>query len=293
MNTLANLPFLKMNGLGNEIVVLDLRGNAHVVTADEARAIAGFERAKFDQLMVLHDPVSPGTDAFVRIYNADGSQAGACGNGTRCVARAILHGSGRETATVETAAGLLACRRLGDDIFSVDMGPPRFSWRDIPLAHAVADTDALPLAREVPGLPALTAPVAVSMGNPHAVFFVADAAAYDLAAIGPGLEHDPLFPERANISLAEVVDREHIVLRVWERGAGETLACGSGACATAVAAMRRGLTERCVSVRLPGGTLAIEWHAGGPDDGHVLMTGPAELDWTGTFPPTLFPDAAA
>ncbi|MGV6871392.1 diaminopimelate epimerase [Pseudochelatococcus sp. B33] len=294
MNTLANLPFLKMNGLGNEIVVLDLRGTSHVVTAGEARAIAGFERAKFDQLMVLHDPVSEGTDAFVRIYNADGSEAGACGNGTRCVAWAILHGTDRDTTTVETAAGLLACRRLGNDvfsvdIFSVDMGTPRVGWRDIPLAHAVPDTDALPLHRDVPDLPALDAPVGVSMGNPHAVFFVTDAAAYDLAAIGPALEHDALFPERANISLAEVVDREHVVLRVWERGAGETLACGSGACAAAVAAVRRGLTERRVEVRLPGGPLVIEWR----DDGHVLMTGPAEFEWADSLPPALFRTAAA
>lgn len=289
MNTLANLPFLKMNGLGNEIVVLDLRGMSHVVTAGEARAIARFERARFDQLMVLHDPVSEGTDAFVRIYNADGSEAGACGNGTRCVAWAVLRGTDREATTVETAAGLLECRRLGDDVFSVDMGAPRVGWRDIPLAREVPDTDALPLHRDVPGLPALDAPVGVSMGNPHAVFFVADAAAYDLAAIGPSLEHDPLFPERANISLAEVTDRGHVVLRVWERGAGETLACGSGACATAVAAIRRGLTERRVEVRLPGGPLVIEWR----EDGHVLMTGPAEFEWADSLPPALFRTAAA
>lgn len=289
MNTLANLPFLKMNGLGNEIVVLDLRGTSHVVSAEEARAIARFERARFDQLMVLHDPVSEGTDAFVRIYNADGSEAGACGNGTRCVAWAILRGSGRDTTTVETVAGFLECRRVANDVFSVDMGEARFDWRDIPLSHEVPDTDALPLHRTVPGLPPLAAPVGVSMGNPHAVFFVADAAAYDLPAIGPGLEHDPLFPERANISFAEVVDRGRIVLRVWERGAGETLACGSGACATAVAAIRRGLTDRRVEVRLPGGALVIEWR----EDGHVLMTGPAEFEWTDSLPPALFRGAAA
>lgn len=286
---LANLPFLKMNGLGNEIVVLDLRGTSHVVTAAEARAVAGFERARFDQLMVLHAPVSPGTDAFVRIYNNDGSEAGACGNGTRCVAWALLDGTDRDAAIVETAAGLLVCRRLADDRFSVDMGSPRFGWRDIPLAHEVADTDALPLRREAPGLPDLDAPVGVSVGNPHAVFFVRESAAYDLATLGPGLEHDPLFPERANISLAEVVDREHIILRVWERGAGETRACGSGACATAIAAMRRGLTDRRLEVRLPGGALVIEWR----EDDHVLMTGPVEFEWSGSLPPALFRTAAA
>lgn len=288
MNTLANLPFLKMNGLGNEIVVLDLRHTSHIVTADEARAIAGFARAGFDQLMVLHAPQSEGTDAFVRIYNNDGSEAGACGNGTRCVAWAILRNSDRDAATVETAAGLLVCQRVGDDVFSVDMGAPRFDWQDIPLAHDVADTNALPLRREVPGLPALDAPAGVSMGNPHAVFFVADAAAYDLPAIGPGLEHDPLFPERANISLAQVVDRQHILLRVWERGAGETRACGSGACAAAVAAIRRGLADERVDVQLPGGSLIIYYREGGT----VRMTGPAEFEWRDSLPPSLFQDTA-
>lgn len=297
LNTLANLPFLKMNGLGNEIVVLDLRGLSHVVTEREARAVAGFERARFDQLMVLHDPVSEGTDAFVRIYNADGSEAGACGNGTRCVAWAILRATGRNETTVETAAGKLACVRLGENLFSVDMGAPRFGWREIPLAHDVPDTGALPLHRDVAGLPALDAPVGVSVGNPHAVFFVADAAAYDLAALGPGLEHDPLFPERANISFAQVVDRGHIALRVWERGAGETRACGSGACATAVAAIGRGLTEPRVDVALPGGTLTIEWQgansAGARTDSHVVMTGPTEFEWADSLPPALFRGAAA
>ncbi|MFD2249007.1 diaminopimelate epimerase [Pseudochelatococcus lubricantis] len=289
MNTLANLPFLKMNGLGNEIIVLDLRGRSHIVTEREARAIGRFERARFEQLMVLHDPVSEGTDAFVRIYNADGSEAGACGNGTRCVAWAILRGTDRRQAVVETAAGVLACTRQDDTVFTVDMGAPRFAWEDIPLAHPVTETAALPLHREAEGLPALEKPFGVSMGNPHAIFFVSDAAAYDLTAIGPSLEHDPLFPERANISLAQVLDSGHLLLRVWERGAGETRACGSGACAAAVAAMARGLAGRRLEVQLPGGALTIEWR----DDGHVLMTGPTELEWADSLPPALFQDAAA
>lgn len=284
MNTLSNLPFLKMNGLGNEIVVLDLRGTSHVITGHEAQVIGRFNQTRFDQLMVLHDPVSEGTDAFVRIYNADGSEAGACGNGTRCVAYAILRGTERLQTIVETAAGLLTCTRIADECFTIDMGKPRFSWRDIPLSHAISDTTALPLSRMVAGLPTLEAPVGVSMGNPHAVFFVADASAYDLAALGPTLEHDSLFPERANISLAQVISRDHIKLRVWERGAGETLACGSGACAAAVAAMKRDLVDRRARVSLPGGDLIIEWRA----DDHVLMTGPTALEWQGTLPPALF-----
>ncbi|MFT0891058.1 diaminopimelate epimerase [Pseudochelatococcus sp. G4_1912] len=289
MNTLANLPFLKMNGLGNEIVVLDLRGLSHTVTTHEAQAIGQFERAKFEQLMVLHDPVTQDTDAFVRIYNADGSEAGACGNGTRCVAFAILRGTERSQTIVETTAGLLTCTRVADELFTVDMGTPRFGWRDIPLSEEVADTAALPLSRQVEGLPSLESPVGVSMGNPHAVFFVADTAAYDLTAIGPSLEHDPLFPERANISLAQVLGRDHLKLRVWERGAGETRACGSGACAAAIAAMKRGLVDRRVRVSLPGGDLTIEWRA----DDHVLMTGPTALEWTDSLPASLFRDAAA
>lgn len=290
MNTLANLPFLKMNGLGNEIVVLDLRAMSHIVTEREARAICSFSRARFEQLMVLHDPVTEGTDAFVRIYNADGSEAGACGNGTRCVAWAILRGGERDTTVVETTAGLLRCTRDAESVFTVDMGAPRLGWQDIPLAHEVPDTSALPLRLDAEGAPTLETPAGVSMGNPHAVFFVDDAAAYDLAAIGPRLEHDPLFPQRANISLAAVRDRGHVQLRVWERGAGETRACGSAACATAVAAIRRGLADRTVVITLPGGDLTINWREG---DGHVLMTGPVELEWADSLPPALFKGAAA
>ncbi|MGI6247364.1 MAG: diaminopimelate epimerase [Pseudochelatococcus sp.] len=297
MNTLSNLPFLKMNGLGNEIVVLDLRGRSHAVTGEEVRAIGRFERARFDQLMVLHDPVSEDTDAFVRIYNADGSEAGACGNGTRCVAWAVLRGTDRTETAVETGAGILACTRRGENVFTVDMGAPRFGWQDIPLSGPVPDTAALPLSREAPGLPALERPFGVSMGNPHAVFFVTDAAAYDLAALGPSLEHDPLFPERANISLAQMAGRDRLLLRVWERGAGETRACGSGACAAAVAAISRGLAEPRVTVVLPGGELVIEWHGkdehGKDEHGEgVRMTGPTELEWSDSLPPALFGDAA-
>ncbi|WP_445501238.1 diaminopimelate epimerase [Microvirga sp. G4-2] len=294
MNTLSNHRFLKMNGLGNEITVLDLRGSPHIVSAAEARAIAADPRSRFDQLMVLHDPVSPGTDAYMHIYNTDGSESGACGNGTRCVAWAMVADSimGRPThedLVLETKAGLLPVTRLSDTVFTVDMGPPRLSWNEIPLRDPVSDTRAIAVDTQIPDHPELQDPSAVSMGNPHAIFWVKDAQSYDLAAIGPKFEHDPVFPERANISFAEVVNPEHIVLRVWERGAGATRACGSAACATLVAAARKGMTGRKATISLPGGDLVIEWRE---SDDHVLMTGETELEHEGFFSPALFAGAA-
>jgi diaminopimelate epimerase len=294
MSTLANHRFLKMNGLGNEITVLDLRGSPHVVSPAEARAIAADPRSRFDQLMVLHDPVSPGTDAFMRIYNTDGSESGACGNGTRCVAWAMMSDPVMsrplgETLVLETKAGPLPVERVSDVVFTVDMGPPRLSWNEIPLRDPYPDTRAIAVDTKLPAFPELQNASALSMGNPHAIFWVKDAGVYDLAAIGPKLEHDPAFPERANISFAQVVSPDHIILRVWERGAGATRACGSAACAALVAAARKGLTGRKASVTLPGGDLLIEWREG---DDHVLMTGPTELEHEGTFAPALFVGAA-
>jgi len=294
MSPLANLRFLKMNGLGNEITVLDLRGSAHVVAAAEARAIAADPRSRFDQLMVLHDPVSPGTDAFMRIYNTDGSRSGACGNGTRCVAWAMLTDPvmsrpADRGLVLETEAGLLPVTRVSATVFTVDMGPPRLGWNEIPLRDPYPDTRAIAVDTELPGAPELRNPSAVSMGNPHAVFWVRDAGAYDLAAIGPRLEHDPVFPERANISLAQVMSPNHVILRVWERGAGATRACGSAACATLVAGARKGLTGRRATISLPGGDLVIEWRE---SDDHVLMTGATELEHEGVFSPALFAGAA-
>lgn len=267
-----------MNGIGNEIVILDLRGTDLVLTAEDARAIHAEPNLAFDQLMVLHDPHGSGTEAFVHIYNADGSEAGACGNGTRCVAWFLLRDSERETAIVETGAGLLACDRLGPERFSVDMGPPHLAWNEIPLRDATLDPaaldfDALDLGAGHPRLPKA---FAVSMGNPHAVLFVDRLEDYDLAVIGPVLEHAPEFPERANISLAEVRDRREIRLKVWERGAGATLACGSAACAVLVAAAATGRTDRAAAVDLPGGRLDIVWR----EDGHVVMTGPVTFEFT-------------
>ncbi|CAH1679095.1 Diaminopimelate epimerase [Hyphomicrobiales bacterium] len=289
MSTLANHPFAKMNGIGNEIVVLDLRGSEHVVTPAEARAIAGDPRSRFDQLMVLHAPVTPGTDAFMRIYNTDGSESAACGNGTRCVAWHLMQDGDRDSLTLETAAGLLPSTRVDALTFTVDMGTPRFNWDQIPLAEEFRDTRAIELQIGPIDAPILHSPSAVNIGNPHAIFWVDDVKAYDLPTIGPLLENHPIFPERANISLAAVKDRRHIDLWVWERGAGITRACGSAACAAAVAAARKNLTDREVVVSLPGGDLTITWRE---SDGHVLMTGAVAFEWEDRFPPQLFTGAA-
>jgi diaminopimelate epimerase len=266
-----------MNGLGNQIVVLDLRG-AGVgagVTAERARAIHRTRGLAFDQMMVLFDRRRAGTAAFVRIYNNDGSEAEACGNGARCVAYLLMRGRDGDDLRLETRAGILDCRREGEFSFRVDMGAPRIAWREIPLRHAVADTRRVKLAIEGHDDAELRVASVVNMGNPHAIFWVQDIAAHDLAGIGPLLEHHPMFPEKANISLAHVAARDLLKLRVWERGVGLTQACGSAACASLVAAVRDGLAERKARVTLPGGDLTIEWREG---DGHVLMTGPVELE---------------
>ena len=291
MSTLADHAFVKMNGLGNEIVIVDLRAASSVVSAAEARAVAQPGGLHYDQLMVLHAPRTPGTEAYVRIYNNDGSEAGACGNGMRCIAELMFGESGKTALTFETKAGLLNCWKGAQPrVSTVDMGMPCFAWNEIPLAEEFRDTRAIELQIGPIDKPILHSPSAVSIGNPHAVFWVDDVAAYDLAKIGSLLEHHPIFPERANISLAAIKARDHIVLRTWERGAGLTKACGSAACAAAVAAARLKRTERAVRVTLPGGDLLIEWRAG---DDHVLMTGPVEYEFAGTFDPALFAAAGA
>ncbi len=294
MNALAQRRFLKMNGLGNQITVLDLRGTKLRVSESDARAIAAEPRARFDQLMVLHDPVTPGADAFIRIYNTDGSEAGACGNGTRCVAWAMMADpemgdSTRTTLTLQTKAGLLPAFRESDLVFTVDMGAPKLDWEDIPLAEPFHDTAHFELQIGPIDSPILHTPCAVNMGNPHAVFFVDDPYRFNLAQIGPLLENHPIFPDRANIELAAVTAPDHVVLRVWERGAGITQACGSGACAALVAAVRRELSARKATVSLPGGDLLIEWRE---RDGHVLMTGPVAFEWDGVLEPNWFERAA-
>jgi diaminopimelate epimerase len=277
MGTLADRDFVKMNGLGNEIVIVDLRRAPAPIDAAEARAAARQE--PYDQLMALY-PATGGADASIRIYNNDGSEAGACGNGMRCVASLVSGETGRAELNFITPAGLVACRREADGLFTVDMGPPRFRWDEIPLAQEFADTRAIELEIGPRGSPVLHSPSVVSMGNPHAIFWVDDPAAYDLGKNGPLLEHHPMFPERANITLAATPSRDRVVIRTWERGAGLTKACGSAACAAAVAAARLRRTGRKVTVSLTGGDLAIEWRE---RDDHVLMTGPVEYEHKGRF----------
>src|SRR5258708_2558058 len=286
MSALANHAFIKMNGLGNEIVMVEMRGQTGTIGAAEARAAAQPSAAPYDQLMTLHAPRTPGTDAYVRIYNSVGSEIGACGNGMRCVAELLFKETGKRALTLETAAGLLSCWK-GDQplVSTVDMGKPRFAWNEIPLAEKFEDTRAIELQIGPIDRPILHSPSVVSMGNPHAIFWVDDVGAYDLRKVGPLLENHPIFPERANISLAQVASREHLVVRTWERGAGLTKACGSAACASAVAAARLGLVERTVTVALPGGELRIEWRA---SDDHVLMTGPGAYEYEGKFDRTPF-----
>lgn len=273
------IPFRKMNGLGNEIVAVDLRGSRRVLDAAEARAIAARPGSRFDQMMVLHDPRTPATEAYVRIYNTDGSEAEACGNGMRCIGWVVAQQTGRKALKFETKAGVLDVAVAGIDRITVDMGTPRFGWADIPLAEPFHDTRRIELQIGPIDKPILHSPSVVNVGNPHAVFWVEDVNAYDLGRFGPLLENHPIFPERANISLAHVTSTEAITLRTWERGAGLTKACGSAACAATVCAARRGLTGRRVTVTLPGGPLLIEWRA----DDRILMTGPVELEHEGVL----------
>jgi diaminopimelate epimerase len=267
---LAGRRVARMNGAGNKILVLDLRDGTAVPTPQEARAIHRAPGLDYDQMMTLTPARRPDTLSYVLIYNNDGSLAGACGNGTRCVADRLTRENHADRFAIETQRGVIDCERLGESTYRVDMGPPRLGWRDIPFAREV-DT----VAADIPGAEAFGPAGLVNMGNPHAVFFVADLDAVDLAREGPRLERHPLFPEKANISFAEILSPERIRLKVWERGVGATLACGSAACATLVAASRRGRAGREAGIRLPGGELTIAWR---PDDGHVLMTGPVEFE---------------
>jgi diaminopimelate epimerase len=266
---MATTPFLKMHGLGNDFVVLDARTAALDLTPERRRVIADRRLGVgCDQLIVLEPPTEREADVFMRIYNPDGGEAGACGNATRCVASVVMDERKTDHVTVQTIAGLLDSQKTGVGsnglpVISVDMGPARLDWREIPVAKA-CDTNHMPV-----GIGPLQDPVGTNMGNPHATFFVDDAAAIPLAELGPKLEHDRFFPERANIGVAQLLGEGRLRLRVWERGAGITLACGSGACAAVVAASRRGLVDRKADVVLEGGTLTIEWLR----DDHVLMTG--------------------
>lgn len=269
---------MRMNGLGNEIVVMDFRGTSRVLSASEAGAIAEAPRSRFDQLMALHDPRTPGTSAFVRIYNTDGSESAACGNGTRCIAWLEAEKTGRKDLTFETRAGLLRTMVEDAEHVTVDMGEPRFAWNEIPLSEPFHDTRAIELQIGPIDAPVLHSPSVANIGNPHAIFWVDDDPdTFDLARFGPMLEHHPLFPERANISLAQVLSRQSIKLRTWERGAGLTRACGTAACAAAVSAARKRLTDRNVTVNVPGGPLQIAW----TPENRVLKTGPVAVEYDG------------
>jgi diaminopimelate epimerase len=286
---LAGRTIVRMNGAGNVILMLDMRGSPLRPTAEDARAIHGAPGLSYDQMMVLRDPKTAGTVADVLIYNNDGTLASACGNGTRCVADRLCRELGVAGLEIETEAGVIACERLGSWSYRVDMGAPRLGWDAIPLQHAVPDTRRVRLWPDGEAPAKLSPASVVNMGNPHAVFFVPDLSRIDAAHLGPSIEVDPMFPEKANVTFAQVLARDDVRARVWERGVGLTLACGSAACATLVAAARLGLMESKGTVRLPGGDLIIEWRAA---DDHVMMTGPVEYEGAFTLDEAFFEAAA-
>ncbi len=276
--------FRKMNGLGNDFVVLDLRREPLALTDALARAIAHRETGiGCDQLITIEEP-RRGGDAFMGIRNNDGGVVEACGNAARCIGRLILEETGKERVVIETLSGDTIASRAGGGDITVDMGEPRLAWNEIPLSEEFRDTRAIELEVGPLGNPVMHSPGVVNVGNPHATFFVEDVDAIELGRIGPMLEHHPLFPERANISVAQILSPTHIKLRTWERGAGLTRACGTAACAATVAAVRRRKTERKVTVSLPGGDLTIEWREA---DNHIYMTGAATFDYDGTLDPAL------
>ncbi|MBQ1543357.1 diaminopimelate epimerase [Caulobacter sp. CCUG 60055] len=274
-------PFLKMNGLGNDFVVVEARTAPFRPEAAEARAIADRDAGiGCDQIVSIEPSPGQGGDAFMRIWNADGGEVEACGNATRCVGWLLMEASGRDRAVIDTVVGPLVASRAGERRVAVDMGAPRLDWRDIPLAEEM-DTRGIELQVGPIDDPVLHTPGCVSMGNPHVVFFVPDAEAAPVTEVGPMIEHHHLFPERANVGFAQIKSPDRIRLRVWERGAGLTKACGTGACAALVAAHRRGLAGRKATVEMDGGELVIEWREA---DGHVLMTGDVAVEFTGTLP---------
>lgn len=274
--------FVKMNGIGNSIIVADARGHANEITPQAAIGLSAPDAVPFDQIMEVRDPSGPDWDNDIRILNSDGSLAQACGNGTRCVIAWLQGLDGRRDFRFKTAGGILDCHYESDEAITVDMGSPRFDWQDIPLAEEFYDTTGIELQIGPIDAPVLHTPSVVNMGNPHAIFWVDDDPAdYDLDRFGPLLENHPIFPERANITLARIHTEDHVQIRVWERGAGITLACGSAACATLAAAARKNLTGRAARISLPGGDLQIEW----TDRNRILMTGAAEFEFNGELDP--------
>jgi diaminopimelate epimerase len=270
-STREGLPFRKMHGLGNDFVVLDARARPLELSGTQVRAMADRRTGiGFDQLLII-EPAQADGDVFMTVRNADGGVVSSCGNGARCIAAVVMDDLNKNAVVLETLAGPVAATRTKDGLVAVDMGPARLDWQEIPLAIA-ENTAHLDLV-----IGGLSNPVAVNMGNPHVVFFVKDVDDIDLSDLGPTIETHVLFPERTNVEVVEVIDRNHVRMRVWERGVGITQACGTGACAVGVAAARRDLTERTLTVTLDGGDLLVEWR----DDGHVIMTGPVAETYSG------------
>lgn len=280
----THIPFRKMNGLGNDFVVLDARARAIPMNEAIAEAISNRQTGiGCDQLITLES--DPDADVFMRIRNRNGSEVEACGNATRCIGDILMNETGATSVTIKTNGGMLVCSRAPEPgMIIADMGPPKLNWDQIPIAEEM-DTQLIELQIGPIEDPILHSPSVVNMGNPHCIFWVDDVEIYDLENIGPMLENHPMFPQRANISLAHVTSPQDIVLKVWERGVGLTKACGSAACATQVAAVRKKLTSRKATVHLPGGPLVIEWRE---SDNHVLMSGPYEYEFDGELPLDIF-----
>ncbi|MEO9169189.1 MAG: diaminopimelate epimerase [Aestuariivirga sp.] len=271
--------FRKMNGLGNDFVVLDARKTPIAISEAQARAIADRKTGiGCDQLIVMEK--SSIADVRMRIWNAEGGEVPSCGNASRCIADLMFDELGATSTTIDTKGGFLLAKKAGDHLVTIDQGVPKFDWKDIPLSEVFADTRHIELQVGPIDAPLLHSPSVVNVGNPHCIFWVNDLDVVDLSRVGPMLEHHPLFPERANISLAKVVARDHVMLKVWERGAGLTLACGTAACATMAAGHRIKIIDAKCTITLPGGDLFMSVN----DEGHIIMTGPAALDFEGTLP---------
>ena len=274
----ADVSFSKMNGLGNKIIVADMRGRTDKISTQAAIALSGFEQTSFDQIMEIRDGGHENVDAQLRIINCDGSLAEACGNGTRCVVSWLGREKNTQQYLFKTAGGLINATMEAKGVVCVDMGIPRFGWHDIPLAEEFHDTTKIELQIGPIDDPVLHTPSVVNMGNPHCTFWVKDDVySYDLERFGPLLENHPIFPQRANITLARVCERDHLDVRTWERGAGLTLASGSSSCAALVNGVRKDFIDRNARVSVPGGELNINWR----EDNHVIMSGPTEFEFDG------------
>lgn len=280
MSSETAIPFRKMNGLGNDFVVLDARARPLAVSEAQARAIADRTTGVgCDQLIVMEK--SPAADVRMRIWNAEGGEVQSCGNASRCIADIVMAENRSSSATIDTKGGFLTAQRAGELLVRIDQGRPRFDWKDIPLSEAFPDTRHIELQVGPIDRPLIHSPSVVNVGNPHCIFWVNDLDVVDLGKVGPMIEHHPLFPERSNVILAKVMARDHVTVKVWERGAGLTKACGTAACAVMAAGYRLKLIDRECRVTLPGGDLFM---AVNDDNGHVLMTGPLEYEFEGVLP---------